>query len=451
MTRMISKIALATLVFVGTLGQAVAGGALEDPIARDIPQGTIQVALEPVADGMISPVWGTVSSVHPGRLYVADQAGILWAVELATGRKWVFLDLREKLVELGAFGPGTFDERGFLGVAFHPDYANNGLLYTYTSEPAEGRVDFSNIPRGTANHYSVIREWRVRSPRDGDAVVDASGSRPLMKIAQPQFNHNAGAINFGPDGLLYIALGDGGNADDQGFGHTPDGNGQDTTNPLGDILRINPTGSSSANGRYGIPARNPFVGRAGFLPEIYAYGFRNPYRFSFDKDSGRLWAADVGQNDIEEVNVVVSGGNYGWRMKEGTFRFNTNGAGDGFVTARTPGQPANLRDPIAEYDHDDGVAVVGGFVYRGNRVPALRGLYVFGETIGRLFYLASSPRAIFEATNGPINARVLGTGQDAAGELYVLVNAEGVPFGTTGRVLRVVRNCADGTTGRICD
>jgi glucose/arabinose dehydrogenase len=192
------------------------------------------------------------------------------------------------------------------------------------------------------------------------------------------------------------------------------------------------------------------LGWAGFLPEIYAYGFRNPFRFSFDKANGELWVADVGQNDIEEVDIVRRGGNYGWRVKEGSFLFDANGMGDGFVTARSPGFPAGLRDPVAQYDHDDGVAVIGGFVYRGNKIPALKGLYLFAETIGRVLYL-SPGRNLFEAMDGPIDAAILGTGQGAAGEIYIMVNDAGVPFGNTGRVLKVVRNCADGTTGRICD
>ena len=451
MKRTVSLIAASTLVLVNALGIALAGAPLEDPIKRDIPPGAIQVALKPVASGLTAPNWGIASPVHKGRLYVVDQNGILWAVNLATGKKHVFLDVSELLVPLGVGGPGTYDERGFLGVAFHPDYANNGLLYTYTSEPARGPGDFTTMPPGTpANHHSVIRQWRVPHPRDASCVVNPKSNRPLLKIAQPQFNHNAGAMNFGHDGMLYIALGDGGAADDQGVGHSGKGNAQDTSNLLGDIIRIDPTGSNSANGRYGIPADNPFVTRAGFLPEIYAYGFRNPFRFSFDMESGRMWVADVGQNDIEEINIVQRGQNYGWRVKEGSFLFDANGDGDGFVTKRSPGMPANMRDPIAEYDHDDGVAVVGGFIYRGSKVPALDGLYVFGETTGRLFYLARS-KEIYEALSGPINASVLGLGQDAAGEIYVLVNEAGIPFGKTGRVLKVVRRCDDGSTGRICD
>ena len=450
MKRIVSLIGVPALLLANTLGLSAAQG-LEDPIARSIPQGGIQIALEPVATGMVAPNWGIAAPTHPGRLYVVDQAGILWAVNLQTGRAWVFLDLGEALVELGNNGPGTFDERGFLGVAFHPNYAINGRLYTYTSEPARAPADFSTMPPGTAaNHQSVIRQWRVPNPLDHRSVVDPDRRRVLMRIDQPQANHNAGAINFGPDGMLYIALGDGGGADDQGVGHSAQGNAQDTTNLLGDIIRINPLGSNSTNGRYGIPADNPFVTRAGFLPEIYAYGFRNPFRFSFDSSTGQLWAADVGQHAIEEIDVVAAGRNYGWRVKEGAFLFDPNGGGRGFVTARSPGSPAGLSDPIAQYDHDEGIAIIGGFVYRGNDIPALTGRYVFAENIGRVFYL-SPGQNIFEALDGPLDVSILGMGQDAAGEIYLMVNETNVPFGNTGMVLKVVEQCANGDVGVICD
>jgi len=169
-----------------------------------------------------------------------------------------------------------------------------------------------------------------------------------------EFNHNGGELAFGKDRMLYISLGDGGNADDEGPGHVAGGNAQSLAagNVLGKVLRIDPHGSNSANGQYGIPAGNPFVGAPG-ADEIWAYGFRNPYRFSFDK-SGRLLVADLGQNDIEEVDDVRAGGNYGWPVKEGTFLFDqgdlTN-PNDGSVTANSPGAPAGLSDPIAQYDH----------------------------------------------------------------------------------------------------
>ena len=287
-----------------------------------------------------------------------------------------------------------------------------------------------------------------------------------MRIDKPQFNHNGGAVNFGPDGMLYIATGDGGGADDQDgqpfigpptVGHGPNGNGQDLLAALGKILRIDPHGSNSNNGQYGIPVDNPFVGMVGVLEEIWAYGFRNPFRFSFDGPSQALYAGDVGQNSIEEVDVVVSGGNYGWRHKEGTFFFNPNGTGSGFVTKTSAGAiPPGLLDPIAQYDHDEGLAIIGGFVYRGTTIPRLAGRYVFGEFAktfnndGRIFYLRKanlvkpgrkarkSRIAEFKLFGQPaLGLSLLGMGQDAAGEVYVLANGTGTPFGTTGVVQRI--------------
>jgi glucose/arabinose dehydrogenase len=302
-------------------------GRLADPVE----QSDITIKLETVATGLTAPNWGTFAPGDGAQLFVSDQDGTLWAIDLATGAKSVFLDVSGMIVPLGAFGPGSFDERGLLGVAFHPDYATNGLLYTYTSEPVSGSADFSTMPPGTTpNHQAVIREWQVPDPTNPASVVDPTTSRELLRIDEPQFNHNAGAINFGHDGTLYIALGDGGGRDDEAVGHGT-GNAQDPSNPLGSILRIDPMGSNSANGQYGIPADNPFVGKPGYVEEIYAHGFRNPFRFSFDMERGDLYVGDVGQDDIEEVDVVVAGGNYGWNIKEGSFCFDPNGSGPGFA------------------------------------------------------------------------------------------------------------------------
>lgn len=463
------------------LAPAFAQDELSDPIERDVPQGAIQVALQPLATGLAAPNWGISAPGLPGTLFVVDQPGTLWSIDLPSGAKRPFLDVSGLLVQLGAFGPGTFDERGFLGIAFHPDYASNGLLYTYTSEPASAPADFSTMPPGTPpDHQSVIREWRIAEPGNPLSAGSPATGRVLMRVDQPQFNHNAGAMNFGPDGLLYIAFGDGGAADDQGVGHSPQGNGQDPSNILGSIVRIDPSGSSAANGQYGIPVDNPFVTRAGFVPEIWAYGLRNPFRFSFDTATGTLYTGDVGQNNIEEVDVIVRGGNYGWRVKEGAFLFEPAAPDEeGFVTAFSPGQPSGLIDPIAQYDHDDGVAVIGGFVYHGTTVPVLANHYVFADNSrrlnnehGRLWYLdpravnaqrknlerlgraaaASMPRTrMFEALDGPIGEAILGLGQDAAGEVYVLTNETNVPAGTTGVVYRIVPRCPDGEVGEICD
>lgn len=442
---------------VACLAPAPVAAQIEDPFPQPIRQIGLKVDLEAVAAGMTAPNWGTAAPGIDGRLFVADQDGILWDVDLDTGGKSVFLDVSSRLVSLGVGGPGTFDERGFLGVAFHPGYLGNGLLYTYTSEPVAGPADFSTLPEGVSpNHQSVVTEWQVPEPANPGAVVDPASAREVLRIDQPQFNHDAGALVFDPEGRLHVALGDGGGADDQGVGHAPGGNGQDPGNPLGTILRIDPLGVNAASGQYGIPNENPFVGQTGVLDEILAFGFRNPFRISFDRATGDLYAADVGQNDIEEIDVVVAGGNYGWRIKEGPFCFDPNGADPGFVFLDPSCMFDDLIDPVAAYDHDEGIAVIGGFVYRGEAVAKLRGRYVFGDFVnpalgrGRVFHLRKRDIVRGERTKTsriselriqgglPAGFAVLGFGEDAAGELYVLANTTGVPFGDTGVVLKIV-------------
>ncbi len=467
-------------------------------LAPPVEQGRLRIRLEPVAAGLTAPTWGAPAPGEPGRLYVSDQVGVLFAIELATGATSVFLDLRALLVPLGVFGPGSFDERGFEGFAFHPDYATNGLLYTYTSEPVGAAADFSTLPPGVApDHQNVVREWLTPAP--GDPLSLPGSPRLLLRMDHPQFNHNGGGLVFGPDGLLYVSVGDGGSADDLDtsrggpleFGVFPtsghgDGNGQQPRNVLGKILRIDPLGRSAANGQYAIPPDNPFVENFGagalggvpgcsdgFCDEIFAYGFRNPFRLSFDRATGTLVVGDVGQNQLEEVDVVVAGGNYGWPRKEGSAFFTPNGPeGVGVATRVDPGNaPENLIDPVAEYDNpEEGRAVIGGFVYRGRAIPQLRGRYVFGDftrvfdfatgnfSEGRLFFLAQTPRLrrgarpqpvlefqLFDASctarlpklDGATGLSVLGFGEDALGELYLLANATGTPFGQTGVVRRI--------------
>lgn len=430
---------------------------LDDPIPAPIQRGSIRLRLKQIASGLTAPNWAIHAPNDPDHLYVSDQDGKLWRINLTTHNKEVFLDFSELLVPLGASGSNSFDERGFLGFAFHPQFVENGLLYTYTSEPAGEKSDFSTIPPGTSpNHRSVIREWRPNPNNSNQAQANVEEMRVLLTVDQPQFNHNAGALNFGPDGMLYIAFGDGGGADDRDdqdfsgtpmIGHGPNGNGQNTGNPLGKLLRIDPAGRNSSNGQYGIPNDNPFVGSNTVLNEIYAYGFRNPFRFSFDPEMNLLVLADVGQNDIEEVNVIQAGGNYGWSLKEGSFRFEPNGNEPGFVT---DGQLAgDFIDPVIQYDHDEGTAIIGGFIYRGSAIPVLQRMYLFGDAArtgngdGRLFYSNGSSILELDLTEqAQPGFWVLGFGQDADRELYVLGNATGIPFETTGAVYKLVPNAS---------
>jgi glucose/arabinose dehydrogenase len=438
---------------------------LTDPIPAPIPAGDVTVRLVQLADGLVSPVTGTFAPGDSKHLYVLDQPGRVWAVNLPDGDdeddallapgKTLVADLTTRVVKTGLFGIG-YDERGLLGLAFHPDYRRNGLLYTFTNEPVKGVADFTTLPPGTAaDDQVVVTEWRSgRGDDDARAALptfDPARSRTLLRVDKPQFNHNGGTVAFGPDKMLYISLGDGGAADDQGTGHLTGGNGQRLDAALGKILRIDPLGRTSANGQYGVPKSNPFFGKSG-IPEIWAYGVRNPFRISFDSKTGALYAADVGQNSIEEVDVVRPGRNYGWPIKEGTFLFDNNGAGPGFVFANSLGQPPELTDPIAEYDHTDGagsvrVAIIGGYVYRGERVQALRGRYVFGDysgPIGRggnghVYYLDATGaiRELKFEGRTTLGEAVLGFATDGRGEMYLLTNATGLLTGTTGKVYRI--------------
>ena len=276
-------------------------------------------------------------------------------------------------------------------------------------------------------------------------LVDPATRREVFRLDHPQSNHNGAKLAFrASDHYLYISIGDGGNGNDVGDGHAPNGgNGQSTSTVLGKILRIDPLApaltpgsadAASANGKYRVPRTNPFVGRAG-LDEIFAYGFRNPFRYSFDPTTDQLIVGDVGQNSVEEVDIVQLGKNYGWNRKEGSFLFNP---ANGSISADPNPNPA-LINPVAEYGHDDGVAVIGGFIYRGTKIPALAGKYVFGDLqdpngTGRLFYSDLSTHVI-QALRFGTTARELGTslfsiGEDDANELYALVGS--------GQLLKII-------------
>ena len=479
------------------------------PIERTGPA----IGLEAVATGLVSPLKGVAAPGLPDHLFVIDQAGQIWAIDLTADGPvecslsepmnpacTLFLDVGvtglKQIVTLGcvpdvtdSFG-GSFDERGLLGLAFHRNFASNGKFYTYTSEDNTGAPTFqTTLPGGprTGDHQNVIAEWRAVDPANPASGVNAASRRELIRVDWPQFNHDGGDLAIrASDGTLFISMGDGGGADDRDeqlfidcgsrpsvnvpmVGHGLDGNGQKLTNPLGKILRIDVDGNNSANRQYGIPADNPFVGAGGgVVEEIFAFGFRNPFRMSFDLDDpDHFYVGNVGQNDIEEVELVESGANHGWPIKEGTLFFAHNGNADGAATPVDPGTAVdpqalapNLVDPVSQYDtHHEGHAVQAGFLYRGEAVNDLRGRFVFGDFSllfrfpigpqdhGRLFVQnrASNPggglKQIEELRIVPgnaLNLALLGWGQDAAGELYPMGNTSGLPFFEDGVVLKIV-------------
>ncbi len=407
-----------------------------------IPTGNLTITLEEVASGLTSPLTLTHAGDGSGRLFVVDQIGQIRVIENGQLLPTPFLDIGSKLPTLGTF----FDERGLLGLAFHPDYENNGRFFVRYSSPRAGDPNEPcNQPGFVVGcHTAVLAEYSVSGDRN---VADPNSEIILFQIDEPQFNHNAGHVVFGPDGFLYFSLGDGGGANDgladDPISHGPGGNGQNIETALGSVLRIDVDGGSP----FAIPPDNPFVGIAG-NDEIYAYGFRNPYRFSFDRGgTNELFLGDVGQNIFEELDVVVNGGNYGWVIREGAHCFDPLNPGE--VPPDTC-PTAGLIDPIAEYDHSDGLSIIGGYVYRGTSFPALLGKYIFGDfsqnfgPTGRLFYIDmdGDRSQIFEfklgANNDPLGLFVFGFGEGEGGELYALTSSNLGPVGNGGQVHRIV-------------
>ncbi len=416
---------------------------IADPIAEQIVKSNVTIELQPIVEGLSAPLGMAVPDDGSGRMFVYDQAGIVWVVTEAAGKLPApLLDVSSRLVSLR-----NYDERGLLGLEAHPNFTQFPFIYTYTSEPIDGPADFVNVmPAGAENnHQSVIAEWQMDSTDPNR--VDPASRRELLRMDQPQSNHNGGTLRFGPDGFLYISLGDGGRANDVADGHLPGGNAQSLQRIYGKLIRIDVDGSNSANGQYGIPQDNPFVGQDA-VQEIYAYGLRNPYTFSFDSLTGDLYLGDAGQNNVEEVDLIVKGGNYGWNVKEGSFWFDSVTENIGaVVTGPVRPVPPDLIDPIAQYDHDEGSVVVGGYLYRGIQVPALQDRYVFGDwgsfaaPSARLFYL--DPNFVIKELRIGLADRsagfwLRGFGQDAGGELYVFGSTVLGPRGQTGTMFKIV-------------
>jgi len=416
--------------------------------------------LKLVADNFVSPL----SVVDPvdatKRLFVVDQIGKIWIINPdGTTSSTPFLDISSKIVTLD---PG-YDERGLLSLAFHPNFINNGKFYVfYTAPPRPGGPE----PGQSWDNETRISEFKVSAGNPNRA--DMSSERIIFKANHPQSNHNGGTIAFGPeDGYLYISIGDGGAADDNAPGHVPDwylknagGNGQDIIrNLLGNVLRID-VDKTSADRNYGIPPDNPFVGHIG-KDEIWAFGLRNPYRFSFDiGGQHRLYLGDAGQSLYEEIDVITKGGNYGWNVKEGTHCFNTDN--DLMERKACPvedpqGNP--LMDPIIEAKNaanpEGGglmVTIVGGNVYRGTDLLRLYGKYIFGSFSasfdapqGKLYIARQSSIGLWPFEELPLKSFpkdlgqfLKGFGQDQGGELYIAASTQTGPSGNTGKIWKLV-------------
>jgi glucose/arabinose dehydrogenase len=454
-----------TAVASDNLGATATSAPVHVTIARYTPEvtnGAFSLFLLPVATNMAAPDYGISPPGDTHRLFVVEQNGLLRIIQDGTLLPDAALNITNR-VQPPLVASNPTDERGFLGLAFHPGFNNPAspgyqTLYTYNSEliPTNTLPTYP-IPTTASNLYmNVVNEWKISGTNAN--VVGPSSRRPVISFGKNAQNHNGGTCTFGPDGYMYLALGDGGNANDVGNSHiVPGGNAQNLITPLGKMLRFDPLNPAlnpsspdpiSTNGQYRIPTTNPFQG-PNQVPEIYAYGLRNPYRFCFDPVTGDLIEADVGQNNIEEINRIVRGGNYGWAVKEGDFLFNmTNGpAGPaGTIGAPpgnfSPGVPAGLIDPISgpkgilEYDHNNGISITGGFVYRGTAMPELYGKYIFGDLAlvasparinGRLFYANLQTGEMHVFTLPQFGSEILpggltvhGFGQDANGELYAL-------------------------------
>lgn len=377
MPRLSLLVLLASLVAVPDAGRAAAA-----------PPDSIRLRLQTVAEGLANPL-DVASPPGDVRLFIVEQGGRIRVIKNRRLLPAPFLDLRSRISSGG--------ERGLLSLAFHPRYAENGFCYVnYTDRRGDTRV---------------VR-YHVSANPDR---ADPASAKLILTIQQPYANHNGGLVMFGPDGMFYVGMGDGGSGGD------PHGNGQNPAALLGKLLRLDVDHGDP----YAIPPDNPFVGREGFRPEAWALGLRNPWRYCFDPVSGLLVIADVGQDKWEEIDAVPyghGGWNFGWNIREGKHDYQAG-----------PASVAPLTEPVFEYGHDRGCSIIGGFVYRGRRIPALQGLYLFSDYCDsrlRAVRVTESGATEFHEWNLHAQGAVSSFGEDAAGEVYLCT--------FDGRVSRIV-------------
>lgn len=364
-----------------------------------LPAQSLNVGIEPAFPNLriARPIVVTHAGDQSGRIFVASQLGTIYTfdnssdVEEAT----VFFDHSAKVMY-----KDKENEEGLLGFAFHPKYAKTGEFFLFYTAKED-------------DHVSVISRFRVS--KDDAAKADVTFEEELLRVPQPFWNHNGGTIEFGPDGYLYIALGDGGKGGD------PFKNGQNLATLNGAILRID-VDKRSGDRNYAIPPDNPFANLAKARPEIYAYGFRNVWRFSFDRKTGTLYAADVGQKLWEEINIVTMGGNYGWNLREGKHAYEGGS-----------GPKPQLIEPIFEYHHDIGKSITGGVIYRGKSVPALNGMYIYADYVsGNIWALEHKAtgkvianHTISNLNDSGENLPIITFGEDEEGEVYLTTQMGG--------------------------
>lgn len=357
----------------------------EPLINREAAPQASAVQMQTVATGFNRPLYVTHAGDGSGRLFVVEQGGLIRVIQGGAILPQPFLDVSSLLT--WDVATGAYTERGLLGLAFHPDYAENGRFF----------INYTDRDGAT-----VVAEYRVSAASPNQA--DPASARILFTHPQPFPNHNGGHMSFGPDGYLYISLGDGGSAND------PLNAGQDTSTLLGTLLRIDIDGDLP----YGIPDDNPFVEGADGQPEIWAYGLRNVWRFSFDRATGDLYMGDVGQNQWEEINFEPAdspgGNNYGWNLFEASHVFRSGGNRDAVVM------------PIAEYNHSNGCSITGGYVYRGQALPELEGAYFYSDWCSGLIWTAYRDEAGNWQAPVFMNSdyRVASFGEDESGELYIV-------------------------------
>ena len=363
----------------------ILAGCSAETAPESIPKSSIQtIELAPALGGLEfkKPVALVFPEGSTATGYIVEQSGRVLSITL-TDSEWMvseFLDIEERVSDRGR-------EEGLLGLALSPSFPSEPYIYVnYTAAGPRRTV----VSRFTANSSLPV-------------VADPDSEQVILEVAQPYSNHNGGQLLFGPDGYLYIGFGDGGSAGD------PKDNGQDPGTLLGTIVRID-VSELDSSGTYAIPDDNPLIGMEGARPEVWAFGLRNPWRFTFDRDTGDLWAADVGQNEREEVNVILPGLNYGWNVMEGSLCYGRGNAGCSSV---------GLELPVAEYGRDGGCSITGGYVYRGGRFPGLYGSYVFGDFCsGKIWSFAPDTGQTSLLLDSGLSISTFS--EDQEGEIYVV-------------------------------